>query len=85
MSSTGINTLTSGTINGLTSLDLTDLTTNTLNADNIDGEFFSIQTIEANDVQVDNELELTNNGFITIGKNTAQEITITDTRIYYYR
>ena len=81
MSSTGINTLTSGTINGLTSLDLTDLTTNTLNADNIDGDFFSIQTIEANDVQVDNELELTNNGFITIGKNTAQEITITDTQI----
>ena len=81
MSSTGINTLTSGTINGLTSLDLTDLTTDTLNADNIDGEFFSIQTIEANDVQVDNELELTNNGFITIGKGTAQEITITDTQV----
>ena len=81
MSSTGINTLTSGTINGLTSLDLTDLTTNTLNADNIDGDFFSIETIEANDVQVDNELELTNNGFITIGKGTAQEITITDTQV----
>ena len=81
MSSTGINTLTSGTINGLTSLDLTDLTTNTLNADNIDGDFFSIETIEANDVQVDNELELTNNGFITIGKGTGSEITITDTQV----
>ena len=81
MSSTGINTLTSGTINGLTSLDLTDLTTDTLNADNIDGEFFSIETIEANDVQVDNELELTNNGFITIGKGSGSEITITDTQV----
>lgn len=81
MSSTGINTLTSGTINGLTSLDLTDLTTDTLNADNIDGNFFSIETIEANDVQVDNELELTNNGFITIGKGTGSEITITDTQV----
>jgi microcystin-dependent protein len=83
MSSTGINTLTSGTINGLTSLDLTDLTTNTLNADNIDGDFFSIETIEANDIQVDNELELTNNGFITIGKGSGSEITITDTQIGY--
>ncbi len=81
MSSTGINTLTSGTINGLTSLDLTDLTTDTLNADNIDGEFFSIDTIEATDVQVDNELELTNNGFITIGKGSGSEITITDTQV----
>jgi len=83
MSSTGINTLTSGTINGLTSLDLTDLTTDVLNADNIDGNFFSIETIEANNVQVDNELELTNNGFITIGKGTPQEITITDTQVGY--
>jgi microcystin-dependent protein len=83
MSSSGTNQLTQPTINGLSNLELTELTTDTLNADNIDGEFFSIQTIEANDVQVDNELELTNNGFITIGKNTGSEITITDTEVGY--
>ena len=83
MSSSGTNQLTQPTINGLSNLELTDLTTDNLNANNIDGDFFSIETIEANDVQVDNELELTNSGFITIGKNTGSEITITDTEVGY--
>ena len=81
MSSSGTNQLTQPTINGLSNLELTTLTTDVLNANNIDGDFFSIETIEANDVQVDNELELTNSGFITIGKNTGSEITITDTEV----
>ena len=83
MSSSGTNQLTQPTINGLSNLELTDLTADNLNANNIDGDFFSIETIEANDVQVDNELELTNSGFITIGKNTGSEITITDTQVGY--
>jgi microcystin-dependent protein len=83
MSSSGTNQLTQPTINGLSNLELTDLTTDTLSSNNIDGEFFSILKIEADDVQVDNELELTNSGFITIGKGTAQEITITDTQVGY--
>ena len=83
MSSSGTNQLTQPTINGLSNLELTDLTTDNLNANNIDGDFFSILKIEADDVQVDNELELTNSGFITIGKNTGSEITITDTQVGY--
>jgi microcystin-dependent protein len=83
MSSSGTNQLTQPTINGLSNLELTELTTDNLNANNIDGDFFSIQKIEADDVQVDNELELTDNGFITIGKNTPQEITITDIQVGY--
>ena len=83
MSSSGTNQLTQPTINGLSNLELTDLKTDTLSSNNIDGEFFSIQTIEADSVQVDNELELTNSGFITIGKGTGNEITITDTQVGY--
>ena len=79
----GLETIVSPTINGLKSLNLDTLDVDTLQSNNIDGDFFSIQTIEANDVQVDNELELTNSGLITIGKNTGQEITITDTQIGY--
>jgi microcystin-dependent protein len=83
MSSSGTNQLTQPTINGLSNLELTDLTTDNLNANSIDGDFFSILKIEADSVQVDNELELTNSGFITIGKNTGSEITITDTQVGY--
>ena len=79
----GLETIVQPTINGLKSLNLDTLDVDTLQSNNIDGDFFSIETIEANDVQVDNELELTNNGFITIGKNTAQEITITDIQVGY--
>ena len=83
MSSSGTNQLTQPTINGLSNLELTDLKTDTLTSNNIDGDFFSILKIEADDVQVNNELELTNSGFITIGKNTGSEITITDTEVGY--
>ena len=38
MSSSGINTLTTGTINGLNSLALDELTTTTMNAATIDGD-----------------------------------------------
>ena len=79
----GLETIVSPTINGLKSLNLDTLDVDTLQSNNIDGDFFSIKTIEANDVQVDNELELTNNGFITIGKNTGTEITISDIQIGY--
>ena len=79
----GLETIVSPTINGLKSLNLDTLDVDTLQSNNIDGDFFSIKTIEANDVQVDNELELTNNGFITIGKNTDSEITITDIQVGY--
>ena len=83
MSSTSINTLSSGTINGLTSLDLDSLTTSELSATNIDGDLFTIQTIETNDLRLDNEMELSSSGFIVIGKNTAEEIIITDTQVGY--
>ena len=83
MSSTGINNLSFGTVSGLQSLELDNLTVNDLNSNNIVGDFFSIATIEANTVQVDAELELTQNGYITIAKNTVNELTITDTQVGY--
>jgi microcystin-dependent protein len=83
MSSTSINTLSAGTINGLTSLDLDSLTTTELSATNIDGNLFTIDTIEANDIRCDGILELTESGVIVIGKDTEEEITITDTQIGY--
>ena len=83
MTTIATSTLYAGTINGLNSLDLDTLQVTDLNTTNIDGNYFSINTIEVNDIQVDNELELTLNGFITIGKNTPEEITITDTQIGY--
>ena len=81
-----IQTLEHPTLNGLKSLTLDDLTTNTMSASNLnanymDGDFFSIDTIEARDVQVDAELHLTNNGFIIVGKGTESEVTVTDDQI----
>ncbi len=81
MTTIGTSSLYSGTINGLNSLDLDTLNVTDLDVNNIDGDFFSINTIECNDLQVDNELDLTANGFIKIGKNTPSEITITDTEL----
>jgi microcystin-dependent protein len=83
MSTIGTSTLYSGTINGLNSLDLDTLNVTDLDVNNIDGDFFSINTIECNDLQIDNELDLTANGVIKIGKNTPTEITITDTQLGY--
>jgi hypothetical protein len=81
-----IQTLEHPTMNGLKSLTLDDLTTDImnasdLNADHIDGNYFSIDTIEANDIQVDAELHFTNNGFIIVGKNTPSEVIVTDDEV----
>jgi microcystin-dependent protein len=83
MTTIGTSSLYSGTINGLNSLDLDTLNVTDLDVNNIDGDFFSINTIECNDLQVDNELDLTANGVIKIGKNTPTEITITDQQLGY--
>jgi len=83
-----IQSLEHPTMNGLKSLTLDDLTTGSMTASNLnanymDGDFFSIDTIEARDVQVDAELHLTNNGFIIVGKGTASEVIITDDEIKF--
>lgn len=83
MTTIGVSSLYSGTINGLNSLDLDTLNVEDLDVNNIDGDFFSINTIECNDLQIDNELDLTATGFIKIGKGTINEITITDTELGY--
>ena len=83
MTTIGTSSLYSGTINGLNSLDLDTLNVSDLDVNNIDGDFFSINTIECNDLQIDNELDLTANGVIKIGKNTPTEITITDIELGY--
>ena len=83
----GFSSLTTPSINGLRSLNnMDEITSVDLNATNFTcpnmiGNFFSIETIEATDVQVDQELELTSSGYITIGKGTIDEITITDTEV----
>ena len=64
MTINNIQTLDHPTMNGLVSLTLDDLNTSTmttgdLNAENMDADYFSIDTIEANNIQVDQELELT--------------------------
>ena len=86
--STGIDTLTYPTINGLKSLNLDELnsiliTSEDIVSNNIDGKYFSIDLIEANNVQVDSELNLTNSGFIIVGKGSASEVIITDNEIKY--
>ena len=52
MSSSGINTLTTGTINGLNSLALDELTTTTMNAETIDGGIIYYNRIEGNEIIV---------------------------------
>lgn len=81
--SSGIEKLNYATINGLQSLSLdelssTNITASNFSGTNIDGDFFQINTIESNNVLVDNELHLTNNGFIIVGKDTESEVIITD-------
>jgi microcystin-dependent protein len=78
MSSNQISTLTSGTINGLNSLNLDELNTTTLNAGTMDGDLFYIDRIEANEIIVDTNLQLTNTGVISVGN-----VEISDTELTY--
>jgi microcystin-dependent protein/predicted nuclease with TOPRIM domain len=77
MSSNQISTLTSGTINGLNSLNLDELNTTTLNAGTMDGELFYIDRIEANEIIVDTNLQLTNTGVISVGNVEISDIELT--------
>jgi hypothetical protein len=77
MSSNQINTLTSGTINGLNSLALDELTTTSLTAGTMDGDLFFIDRIEANEVIVDTQLRLTNTGVFSVGAVTISDIELT--------
>jgi hypothetical protein len=77
MSSTGINTLTTGTINGLNSLALDELTTNTFTSGTISGDLFYIDRVEAKEVIVDTRLTLTNTGVISVGDKIISDIELT--------
>jgi len=77
MSSNQINTLTSGTINGLNSLALDELTTTSLTAGTMDGDLFFIDRIEANEVIVDTQLRLTSTGVFSVGAVTISDIELT--------
>ena len=79
----GLETIISPTINGLKSLNLDTLDVDTLQSNNIDGDFFSINTIETSKLKIDDELDLTSTGFITIGNGTPEEVTISDIEISY--
>ena len=67
-----INTLTTGTINGLTDLSLDTLTTTVLNSETIDGNIIYYNRIEGNEIIVDTKLTLTNTGVISVGDKQFQ-------------
>ena len=77
MSSSGINTLTTGTINGLNSLALDELTTTTMSAGTIDGDIIYYNRIEGNEIIVDTKLTLTNTGVIAVGDKFISDIELT--------
>ena len=77
MSSSGINTLTTGTINGLNSLALDELTTTTMNAGTIDGDIIYYNRIEGNEIIVDTKLTLTPTGVISVGDKFISDIELT--------
>ena len=72
-----INTLTTGTINGLTDLSLDTLTTTNLNSDTIDGNIIYYNRIEGNEIIVDTKLTLTNTGVIAVGDKFISDIELT--------
>jgi hypothetical protein len=72
-----INTLTTGTINGLTDLSLDTLTTTTLNSETIDGNIIYYNRIEGNEIIVDTKLTLTNTGVIAVGDKTISDVELT--------
>ena len=72
-----INTLTTGTINGLTDLSLDTLTATTLNSDTIDGKLIYYNKIEGNEIIVDTKLTLTNTGVIAVGDKIISDIELT--------
>ena len=77
MSSSGINTLTTGTINGLNSLALDELTTTTMSAGTIDGDIIYYNRIEGNEIIVDTKLTLTSTGVISVGNKFISDIELT--------
>ena len=72
-----INTLTTGTINGLTDLSLDTLTTTVLNSETIDGNIIYYNRIEGNEIIVDTKLTLTNTGVIAVGDKTISDVELT--------
>jgi hypothetical protein len=72
-----INTLTTGTINGLTDLSLDTLTTTNLNSETIDGNIIYYNRIEGNEIIVDTKLTLTNTGVISVGDKFISDIELT--------
>jgi len=68
----GLNSLNNPTINGLKSLNLDELSVNT-----IDGDLFYIDKIEAKEIIVDTKLSLTSTGIISVGSSTISDIELT--------
>ena len=77
-----INSISYPTLNGLKSPDIDVLNVSKLVSNNISGNFFAIDTIEANHIKVDQEFHLSESGLITVGENT-ERIIITDEQIGY--
>ncbi len=72
-----INTLTTGTINGLTDLSLDTLTTTVLNSETIDGNIIYYNRIKGNEIIVDTKLTLINTGVISVGNKLISDIELT--------
>ena len=88
MTSTGSNILAFATSNGLSKLELTDLKTDILtvknfNADGMTGDFLKINNIEANNIQIDIELNLTDNTYIILKKDTINQVILTEDELVF--
>ena len=83
MTSTGSNILSFSTTNGLSNLELTELITDDLRANNFNSsrvaaDFVQILRIETDDILVDTEIELANNAHIILKKGTEDEVILND-------
>jgi len=88
MTSTGSNILAFATTNGLSNLELTDLKTDVLtvgnfNADAMTSDFLRINNIEVNNLQIDIELNLTDNTYIILKKDTINQVILSENELVY--
>jgi hypothetical protein len=65
------------TINGLTSLDLDELSANKFSTGTMNGDLTHIRRVEANEIIVDTRLTLTPSGVISVGNVTLSDVELT--------
>ena len=88
MSTNNINKLQAPSMNGLGSLFLDEMTSTDLKSENFTcnnmvGNMFNIETIEAYTITVGDALQLSSTGYIIVGANTPSEVIITDDELKF--